>query len=183
MLQVPILWGQHLSYLSLARQARLRRCDDFSVQRARRREAVLFLPIAGSRRTLTFFMQQTNTTQTETSNGFARLLSEFREGRSLTDLSEAVQQCVAAVKDTGKPARLGFTLTFTPSGPAIVLVDEIKVKLPACEREQAIFFATSENTLSRSNPAQRELELREVTKPQVEVRELSAMNRQAQAAS
>lgn len=105
-------------------------------------------------------------------NAFGRLMSEFRGGRSLTDLAEALQQCVAAVKDTGKPAVLRYSMTITPTGNAVSVTDKVEVKLPAPEREQSIFFPTGENTLSRKDPAQRELELRELAPPRVEAREV-----------
>jgi hypothetical protein len=107
-------------------------------------------------------------------NAFGRLLSEFRRGASLAELSEAMQMCIAAVKDTGKAAELKYVVKFTPSGNAIVVTDKVDKKLPGLEREQSIFFATQDNMLTRSDPGQRELELREVEKPAVMVHEVES---------
>jgi len=106
-------------------------------------------------------------------NAFGRLLSEFRAGASLSELSEAMQACIAAVKESGKAAELKYVVKFTPSGNAIVVTDKVDRKLPGLEREQSIFFATEDNMLCRNNPAQKEFNLREVEKPVVEVREVA----------
>lgn len=107
-------------------------------------------------------------------NAFGRLLSEFRNGASQVELSEAMQECIKIVKETGKAAKLRFELTFTPSNNAVVVTDKIERKLPQPDREGAIFFPTEENTLSRSDPAQRELELRTVPIPEQQVRSVAA---------
>lgn len=110
----------------------------------------------------------------DTNNGFSVLLSEMRGGRSLSDLSEAVAQCVAAVKDTGKAAKLVYTMIITPRGNAVVLGDKVETKLPLPARDESVFFTTQENTLTRRDPNQQELNLREVERPQVEARTVPA---------
>jgi hypothetical protein len=120
-------------------------------------------------------MDKANETVTTPSNAFSHLLSEFNEGQSLTELTEAMQKCVGAANDTGKVSQLRYTIKFTPSGNAIVVTDKIELKLPEVERTQAIFFPTEQNTLQRDNPAQRSLDLRTVEKPEpAEVREVRA---------
>lgn len=109
----------------------------------------------------------------EPSNAFSRLLSEFRDGESLAELSEKLQELVAAVRDTGKPGRLVYTLIVKPSGNAHVVTDQITGKIPEMPRDAAIFFATEECTLQRDDPNQKKLDLREVTRPGQEVREVT----------
>lgn len=121
-------------------------------------------------------MEAIETTKQEPSNAFTRLLSEFRDGQSIAELSEALQACVAAARDTGKVAELKYTVKFTPSGNAIVVTDKVDIKLPVVDRDQAIFFPTEQNTLQRDNPAQKTLDLRTVEKPPEQaLRQLAAM--------
>jgi hypothetical protein len=101
-------------------------------------------------------------------NAFTQALGEFREGRSLDELSTALQQVVAAVKVTGRAGSITYTLKIKPAskgaGNALALEDNVKVKLPEPERDSGIFFATDNNGLSRENPHQKTLDLR-VVKP------------------
>jgi hypothetical protein len=112
-------------------------------------------------------------------NAFTRLLSEFREGASLAELSTKLEGLVAAVRETGRKGKLTYTLMIRPASSgneALVLLDEIEVKAPRADRDGAIFFATDENRLQRDNPKQMKLELREVEKPAApEVKELPAV--------
>lgn len=120
---------------------------------------------------------------TETSNAFTRLLAEFRDGATISELSDGLQQVVAAVKDTGRPGKIIFTLKIQQSGNAMVVTDDITVKAPKLDREKAVFFATDQNTLQRDNPRQRVFELRTVEKPEVEVRNLSELKAEAAVAA
>ena len=83
------------------------------------------------------------------SNSFTRMLSEIRQGAPLADLSLALQNCVAAVKEKGKSAQINYPLKLSPQGNAVIVTDDIEVKLPKEERQGAVFFPTEENTLSR----------------------------------
>ncbi len=110
--------------------------------------------------------------ETTPSNAFSRLLSEFRNGESLNELSEKLQELVGAVRDTGKPGKLVYTLIVKPSGNAHVVTDLITGKIPEMPRDASIFFATEECTLQRDDPDQKKLDLREVERPAAEVREV-----------
>lgn len=111
-------------------------------------------------------------TAKEPSNFFVHLLTEFRDGESISELSEALQCLVAAVRDTEKKGTLTYIIKVAPQGEAVVVTDEIKLKAPEMTRDASIFFATEENTLQRDNPNQRHLEFREVQRPAQEVREV-----------
>jgi hypothetical protein len=110
------------------------------------------------------------------SNAYLCFLAEFRHGASANELTAAQQECVAAAEATGKPAKMYHCITYTPTGGAIAVQDKIELKLPSAQRDQAIFFPTEEHTLSRSDPKQRELELRPVPSPEpVELRQVQAV--------
>jgi hypothetical protein len=120
-------------------------------------------------------IEPTNERTAAPGNAFTHLLSQFRSGASLAELSERLQRLVAAVRETGQKGKLIYTLTIKPAATgnqALLVVDAIETKEPKLERDQAVFFATEENTLQRDNPQQRNLDLRTVERPVSEIREV-----------
>lgn len=113
-------------------------------------------------------------TQSEPDNAFSRLLQEFREGESLSELSDNLRKLVRAVHQTDKPGKLIYTVAVEPNGNAYLVTDDIKLKLPESKRVASVFFATEEATLQRQDPNQRNLDLREVRRPEVPIKDLSA---------
>lgn len=108
-------------------------------------------------------------------NSFTRLLHEFREGATAAELSNALGSLVQAVRTTGRKGKLKYTLTIRPVGmgnEALSLEDNIELDCPRQQRDQAIFFATDENRLQRDNPKQMKLELRQIDRAPVELREV-----------
>ena len=77
---------------------------------------------------------------------------------------------LAKVKDTGKKGTITLTVTVEPmpksDGSALIVTDEIKLKLPEFAREASLFFADDDNNLRRDDPRQLTFEsLREVPAP------------------
>ena len=99
-------------------------------------------------------------------------MSEFRNGGSGAELSEKLQALTLAVQQTGKTGSITYKIIVKPSGNALVVTDQITAKIPEAPRDAAVFFATEEGVLQREDPNQRKLDLREVNKEVVEVREL-----------
>lgn len=94
---------------------------------------------------------------------FADFLLDHRQGRTHTDLSEALVELVEAVQETGKKGSLSLTLTVKPEGSRQVLVtDKVAVKAPEGERDASFFFIDDDANLTRDNPTQPHLPLREV---------------------
>jgi hypothetical protein len=117
----------------------------------------------------------------EASNSFSRLMSEFRNGQTLSELSEVLQRLSLAVKDTGKTGSVTYKVIVKPSGNALIVTDQISAKIPEAPRDAAVFFATEAGVLQREDPDQRKLDLREVKKPEPEVRELPRLQAVAKA--
>lgn len=118
--------------------------------------------------------QSTNNAQvvTELNNHFVGVLQQFRSGESIHELSEALMALVGAVRQTQKGGTLTYQIKIKPHGEAVAMTDEIKIKAPEI-RETKIFFTTDDNQLVRDNPDQKEMEFREVKKPEVPVKDLS----------
>ena len=104
------------------------------------------------------------------------MLREIRHGASLFELSEELNKLVAAVRATGKPGELTYTLKVSPASQGDVvtvqLSDQIRPKLPKPARAASIFYAGDNGLLQRSDPRQRTFDLREVPKPAVGVRQV-----------
>lgn len=92
---------------------------------------------------------------------FVKTVEQLADGRTVVDLNDALLTLVAAVRHTGKRGSLVFSLTVKPAskgdGHALILDDDVKLKLPVAERAATILFANETNELSRSDPRQPEL--------------------------
>jgi len=101
---------------------------------------------------------------------FSQFLAEQRNGQTHSELSDALNELVAAVEQEGKAGELVLRIKVKPAGKVsagtVIVEDEIKMKAPAGERSASIFFVTSDNNLSRKDPYQQELMLKDVNEPQ-----------------
>ena len=98
---------------------------------------------------------------------FADWLRDQARGTSHEELSEGLRDLVAKVKDTGKKGTITYVVTVEPmpksDGNALLVSDEIKIKLPEFAREASLFFADDDGNLVRNDPRQLAFEsLREV---------------------
>lgn len=104
-------------------------------------------------------------------NSYEQTLREMRHGRSLQELSEQLALLVAAVRDTGKGGSLTYKITVKPASAGDVvtvqLEDDVKPNIPKPARGNSIFYANENNTLQRTDPRQREFDIREVPKPEM----------------
>jgi hypothetical protein len=97
---------------------------------------------------------------------FPETILQINNGATVTELSEALQQVVGAVRAAGKNGSITLTVKVSPAskGSANVLMVEsqVRTKLPEPERGMTIFFATEDNKLVRNDPKQQMLPLRVV---------------------
>lgn len=99
-------------------------------------------------------------------NAFALLLAGQRNGECLREASEKLNDLVQKLRERVRPGEILLRIRFTPGADAsiVAITDEIVVKLPKQEKKATIMFTTEDGTLTRQNPEQRELVLREVPK-------------------
>lgn len=90
-----------------------------------------------------------------------QFIKQINKGASAIDLSMAIEEAVAAVKDTGLAAEVTYKLKISPfkNNPAgdvtqIWVDDKVILKKPTKQRKGSMFFPTRENTLSRNDPNQ-----------------------------
>ncbi len=88
---------------------------------------------------------------------FADVLRELSRGSSHDELSEALHDLIDRVRDTRKVGTLVYSIKVGPlkgTEDALVVVDQIKMKLPEHDRENSIFYADKHGNLSRNDPNQ-----------------------------
>jgi hypothetical protein len=95
---------------------------------------------------------------------FAALLQEHRTGALHQELSEALADLVGTCITLDKPGTLTLKLNVIPTkdGLTVVLTDTVTVKAPEAKRGGAVYFADPRGNLSRRNPQQPTLPLREL---------------------
>jgi hypothetical protein len=100
---------------------------------------------------------------------FAAFVQEQRSGGLHGELSDALVELVAAVQEHGKAGTLALTIKVAPNkdGSTVTVTDKMKLSLPEGERGAAIYFIDGHGNLSRRNPWQQELPLKEVTREPV----------------
>lgn len=111
--------------------------------------------------------QEKTMTDEVTTRPFADFLREQARGSTHDELSEGLQALVARVRDTGKKGSITLKVAVEPlpksDGSALVITDEITLKLPEHDRESSLFYADDDNNLRRDDPRQMRFEsLREV---------------------
>lgn len=91
---------------------------------------------------------------------FTQFLVEYRHGGLNNDVSEALNQLTQAVMGTGKGGKLTVVVSVKPAGrqrDMVIVSDDVKLALPAADREEAVFFVDHDANLTRSNPNQSEM--------------------------
>src|ERR1700683_3020226 len=92
-------------------------------------------------------------------------LQDMNGGVSHTDLSQALNDLVTAVATYGKVGQLTYTVKIRPAGRSastVFVSDEIKLKTPEGERPESVFFVSSDGNVTRHQPNQMRMPLREV---------------------
>jgi hypothetical protein len=112
----------------------------------------------------------TDTTHTEvaepTIRPFAEFLVQQANGRTHTELSNALHTVVAAVKETGKAGKVQLTVDVKPMSKsddrALIVTATCAIKQPQTDAPTSVFFIDADGNLSRTDPRQMTLPLREV---------------------
>ncbi|MCM6777737.1 hypothetical protein NDR87_30060 [Nocardia sp. CDC159] len=90
---------------------------------------------------------------------FADFLAELRKGVVHSEVSQALHDLIAAVRDTGKSGSVSLTIHVSrhPKTDMLLIDDRVAVKLPAVERDSSLWFVDSHGNPSRRDPTQLEL--------------------------
>ena len=98
-------------------------------------------------------------------------LGDIRRGKFLEDLDAELRALVDAIRDageSGRAARGDITVKLTLKSHAddemaLDVLDSITVKMPKRPEGRTVFFGTSDGTLTRQDPRQGDLPLRDVS--------------------
>ena len=100
---------------------------------------------------------------------FAEWLVEQRKGALASEMADSLNKLVDAVNMHHKGGTLTLKISVKPaanSSGTVVVADDVTLKAPQGERDAVIYFVDSDSNLSRANPAQHVMELREVPTPE-----------------
>ncbi len=94
---------------------------------------------------------------------FLFVIGQLRYGATQAELSEALNACVNAARETGSKATLTLSLQILPDGDGTYRIEDKFVhKLPSLKRGSTIMYGTPEGNLEREDPRQKSLDLRSV---------------------
>ena len=116
---------------------------------------------------------QVSAEQVAQTRPFADVLLELAKGRIHNEASIALQDLVEAVAERGGKGAVTLVINVASSkaeGQVEVTAD-VKTKLPATKRPTSLFFVTADHNLSRDNPEQPRLPMRDVSAPPEQLRE------------
>lgn len=105
-----------------------------------------------------------------TDSRFFGMMQVHRHGEMQNDLSAALRDITQAAQLMGKPATLTLKITVKPAAQikgAVLIEDDISVKLPKQEKENSIFYSDADGNLLREDPKQMKLALRVIEAPAV----------------
>lgn len=100
-----------------------------------------------------------------TTKPFTQFIAEQRRGALHTELSDQLAELVHACLETGKKGKLALTISVAPIKDAdgtVSITDDVKLTAPKPDAKPSIFFTDEQGNLSRQDPRQVELPLREV---------------------
>ena len=107
---------------------------------------------------------------------FGEFLTELRRGAAHDELTDALRTLVAAVTEHGKAGELQFILKVKPASgghtETVFVTDEVRLKAPQGARPESLYFADDDGTLTRTDPRQQTLELRDTERPPTPLREV-----------
>ncbi len=97
---------------------------------------------------------------------FPETILQMNNGATVMELSNALEQVVAAVRAAGKSGSITLTIKVAPASKGVtnvVMVEtQVKTKMPEPDRGMTVFYATEDNKLVRNDPKQQTLNLRVV---------------------
>lgn len=99
-------------------------------------------------------------------------LRMLQGGAFNVECGERLAEMVKGVDETGKAGRLTMTIDIKKVGGAVQVLARVTDKTPEESPDADMFWPTVEGNLSVNNPAQRELELREVKEPKSPPRDI-----------
>lgn len=96
----------------------------------------------------------------------AEVFGTLHGGTFADECADELKQLVRKVDETGKAGKLTITLDLKKAGGALSIDAKVTSKTPEPKADADLLWATVEGNLSLQNPAQRNLDLQDVSTPQ-----------------
>ena len=114
---------------------------------------------------------------------FAAFLQEHRNGGLHHELSDALAELVTACVEHAKAGTVILQVKGQPNkdGQTVVVTDTVMLRAPEGDRGAALYFTDARGNLSRHNPNQLAMPLREAPAPAGEPRDVPDEKREAPA--
>jgi hypothetical protein len=93
-------------------------------------------------------------------------LNQIRSGKLMEEASEKLNSLVGAIQDTNLAGELTLKIKIRPDGRdtgRYFISGKVDTKTPVLKHSETLLFGTPDGNLTRIDPAQSELDLREVT--------------------
>lgn len=106
---------------------------------------------------------------------FPQTIDSLRDGQLSDELTKALVNLTAACAETGRAGTLTLTLQLKPGkGGQIEVFDDVRMKPPKQDRGSSLMFAAADNTLTRDDPRQQQIDgLRTLDQETVELRRIA----------
>lgn len=95
----------------------------------------------------------------------AEVFSTLHGGAFSGECSDELRDLVKKVDETGKAGKLTITLDLKKAGGALSIEAKVTAKVPETKADADLLWPTVEGNLSLQNPAQRNLDLQDVSAP------------------
>jgi hypothetical protein len=117
-----------------------------------------------------------STSDTYTITSFSQFLQALADGRTHHELTKAIPDIIAELNNAraegvAKPgASITLTIKLTLDGEMVDVVPNVKIVTPTLAQPRSSFWTTPKNQLTRANPKQQDLPLRDVNTGRSEVK-------------
>ena len=98
----------------------------------------------------------------------AYTLNQVRNGKLMEEASEKLNTLVSAIQDTNLKGELTLKITIRPDGRdtgRYFISGKVDSKTPVLKHSETLLFGTPDGNLTRIDPAQTQLDLRDVSAP------------------
>lgn len=102
----------------------------------------------------------------------AYTLNQVRNGKLMEEASEKLNNLVAAIQDTNLKGELTLKINIRPDGRdtgRYFISGKVDTKTPVLKHSETLLFGTPDGNLTRIDPAQTQLDLRDVSTSRREI--------------
>lgn len=92
---------------------------------------------------------------------FVTVFADLDDGAVADNATECLIDLVNAVREANRKGSITITISAEPEGRQVTLDAKVTVKMPSKETNATVFYATDDGQLTRNDPKQTALDLRD----------------------